>query len=194
MCETTAPLAVADVTAPVPPEEVLSQGQGWQELRAVRAGAGEALGDPAVPWLGATGWAAAGRAGQGTRGVAGPLLQGTAVGVWSRGRAGGQRGQRRELRGRAAVAPWAGLVSWAGRAGGQTLVEAELQRLEGVWGVVWGWLEGTEGWLWACVWLQTGIYQLLQVAGALLTGEAVGKLPGWAAVGNRRDGLCFQRF
>lgn len=49
------PLAVANVTAPVPPEEVLSHGQGWQELGAVRAGAGAALQEPAVHALGATG-------------------------------------------------------------------------------------------------------------------------------------------
>lgn len=106
-------LAVADVTAPVPPEEVLSHGQGWQELHAVRAGAGEALRDSAVHVLGATGCAAAGRAGEGARGVAGPLLHGAAVGlgVQRGGRAGGQRGEGRQLRGRAAVVPRAGQVS-----------------------------------------------------------------------------------
>lgn len=99
------PLAVANVPAPVPPEEVLGRGQGWQQLQAVRAGAGAALRGPAVPALSPTGRAAARRAGQGTRRVAGPLLHGTAVG-W----AGGQRGEGGQLRGRAAGAPRAGQV------------------------------------------------------------------------------------
>lgn len=71
------PLAVANVPAPVPPEEVLGQGQGRQEFRAVRAGAGIA---PAGRVLGAAGCAAAGRAGEGARGLPGPLLHGAAVG------------------------------------------------------------------------------------------------------------------
>lgn len=44
--------------------------------------------------------------------MAGPLLHGAAVG-W----AGGQRGEGRELGGRAAGVPRAGQVGWAGRAG-----------------------------------------------------------------------------
>lgn len=104
------PLAVANVTAPVPPEEIL--GQGRQEFRAVRAGAGAALWDPALHVLGAAGCAAAGWAAQGTRALPGPLLHGAAVGfgVQGRGRAGGHWGQRGQLGGRAAGAPRAGQV------------------------------------------------------------------------------------
>lgn len=74
----------------------------------------------------------------------------------------------------------------------QALVEAELDWLEGVWAAVWG-LEGTEGWLRGCI-LQAGIDQLLQVPGAVLTGQAAGKLPGRAAAGHSWDGFGFKGF
>lgn len=111
--EAPLPLAVADVPAPVPSEEVI--GHGREAVQAVRAGAGEDLWAPGVGVLGAAGCAAAGRGGVRGRGVAGPLLCRVAVGrgVQSRGWAVGQRGERRQLRRRAAGGERAGQVSQA---------------------------------------------------------------------------------
>lgn len=97
MCKTTVPLAVADVTVPIPSEEVLGRGHRRQVVHAVRAGAGEVLRDPVVHVLGAAGCAAAGGGGAWGGGMAGPLLcrVATGLGVQGRGWAVGQRSERR---------------------------------------------------------------------------------------------------
>lgn len=145
--EAPLPLAVADVPAPVPSEEVV--GHGREAVQAVRAGAGEELRALGVGVLGAAGCAAAGRGSVRGRGVAGPLLCRVAVGrrVQSRGWAVGQWGEGRQLGGRAAVGERAGQVSRARGSGSQALVEADRDRLEGVRDVVRGRLESAEGWL-----------------------------------------------
>lgn len=55
----------------------------------------------------------------------------------------------------------------------QALVEAERDRLEGIRDVMRWCLQGAQGWLEGRLRLQVGVHQLLQMAGALLAGEAV---------------------
>lgn len=106
------PLAVTDVPAPVPPEEVIS---GWQAARAIRARAGETLWDLGVGVWGAAGSTAAGEGCVGGWGVAGPALCWAAVGHGVQGRrwAVGQGGEWGQLGSGAAVGQRVGQISWA---------------------------------------------------------------------------------
>lgn len=85
----------------------------------------------------------------------------------------GQGGERGQLGSGAAVGQRVGQISWARGCCSQALVEAERDRLEGIRDVMRWCLQGAQGWLEGRLRLQVGVHQLLQMAGALLAGEAV---------------------